>query len=109
MNKENMLKRFSMLASLTIFAGATLTITTTTTMHQPNEAYAQTFPPTIPSTLPSTIAPPSNNNNGIQIDNSANIDCDDKCDADVRQDNTIVVDPSLVDTIFLPTPQPFQP
>ena len=37
-----------MLASLTILAGAILTITTTTTMHQPNEAYAQTFPPTIP-------------------------------------------------------------
>ena len=106
MNKESMLKRFSMLASLTIFAAAILTITTTTTMDQPKDAYAQI---TIPPTLPPTITPPSNTNNGIQIDNSANIDCDDKCDADVRQDNTIVVDPSLVDTIFLPTPQPFQP
>ena len=77
-------------------------------MHQLDEAYAQTFPPTIPPTLPPTISPPSNSNNGIQIDNSANINCDDKCDADVRQENKITVHPRP-NTIFLPTPQPFQP
>ena len=86
-----------MLAASTILAATMIqALTLTTIVQQQQEAYAQFVPPLFPS-LPST---------GIQIDNSANIDCDDKCDADVRQENTIIVD-RRPDTIILPTP--FQP
>ena len=73
---------------------------TTIVQQQHQDAYAQLYLPQIVNNGPNTP--------NIQIDNSANIDCDDKCDADVSQENTIIVDPRP-NTIFLPTPQPLQP
>ena len=84
-----MLKRFSMLSSLTVFAAAILTITSTTIMDQPNEAYAQVI---LPPPGDDNFPPADNTNSRIHIDNSGNIDCDDKCDADLHQENTITLD-----------------